>query len=103
MTGEITKDVPRYSYDIGVQYDDSRIVKALLKGRYVDWNASPDSGGKYDALICDLNLSREITLSDTITAEVFFTAHNLFNGAQYVTFLYQNPRRWFEGGLRFSF
>ena len=103
MTGEIVKNVPRYTYDIGIQYDDSRILKALLKGRYVDWNASPDSGGKYDALICDLNLSKEITLSDTITAEVFFTAHNLFNGAQYAFYLYQNPRRWFEGGLRFSF
>jgi vitamin B12 transporter len=103
MTGEIVKDVPRYAYDIGVQYDDSRILKALLKGRYVDWNASPDSGGKYDALIWDLNLSKEITLSEAVTAEVFFTAHNLFNGAQYVFSLYQNPRRWFEGGLRFSF
>ena len=34
-TGEIVKDVPRYSYDIGIQYDDSRIIKALLKGRYL--------------------------------------------------------------------
>ena len=102
-TGEIAKNVPRYSYDIGVHYDNSRIVKALLKGRYVDWNSSPDLGGKDDAMIWDLNLSKGITFSDTITAEVFFTAHNLFNGAQYVTFLYQNPRRWFEGGLRFSF
>jgi len=102
-TGEIVKDVPRYSYDIGIQYDDSRIIKALLKGRYLDWNSSPDSEGKSGAIIWDLNLSKEITLSDAVTAEVFFTAHNLFNGAQYALSLYQNPRRWFEGGLRFAF
>ena len=102
-TGEIIKDVPRYSYDLGLQYDNSKIIKALLKGRYVDWNATPDEEGKYDALIWDLNLSKEISLSDAVTAEVFFTAHNLFNGAQYDFVLYQNPRRWFEGGLRFNF
>lgn len=102
-TGEIVKDVPRYSYDIGVQYDNSRIIKALLKGRYVDWNSYPEDEGKYDAIIWDLNLSKEIALSDAVTAEVFFTAHNLFNGAQYPSSLYQNPRRWFEGGIRFAF
>jgi len=102
-TGEVVKDVPRYSYDLKVQYDNNRIIKALLLGRYVDWNASPEAEGKYDALIWDLNLSKEFTLSDKVTAEVFFTAHNLFNGSQYAFSLFQNPRRWFEGGLRFAF
>ena len=102
-TGEIVKDVPRYSYDIGIQYDDSRIIKALLKGRYVDWNSPDAASGSYTAMILDLNLSREITLSDSVTAELFFTAHNLFNGSQYNYVLYQNPRRWFEGGIRFAF
>ena len=104
-TGEVIKDIPRYSYDLGVQYDNSRIIKALLKGRYVDWNAYPDPDfkGKYDALIWDLNLSKAINLTEAVTAEIFFTAHNLFNGAQYSFSLYQNPRRWFEGGIRFAF
>ena len=104
-TGEVIKDIPRYSYDLGVQYDNSRIIKALLKGRYVDWNAFPDPDfkGKYDALIWDLNLSKAINLTEAVTAEIFFTAHNLFNGAQYSFSLYKNPRRWFEGGIRFAF
>lgn len=104
-TGEVIKDIPRYSYDLGVQYDNSRIIKALLKGRYVDWNAFPDPDfkGKYDALIWDLNLSKAINLTEAVTAELFFTAHNLFNGAQYSFSLYKNPRRWFEGGIRFAF
>lgn len=102
-TGEIVNEAPRYSYDLGIQYDNSRIIKALLKGRYVDWNASPVFEGKYDALIWDLNLSKEINLTEAVTAELFFTAHNLFNGSQYPFSVYKNPRRWFEGGIRFAF
>lgn len=102
-TGEIVHNVPRHSYDMGIQYNDSRFLRAQLKGRYVDWNASPDSFSHDSAIICDLNLSREIPLSDTVTAEVFFTAHNLFNGSQYHYYLYPSTRRWFEGGIRFAF
>lgn len=102
-TGEVVKDIPRYVYDMGILYDDSRFLRALLKGRYIDWNASPENNGRYSAMIWDLNLSRKFNLSDSVTGEVFFTAHNLFNGAQYLNDIYQNPRRWFEGGLRFTF
>jgi len=102
-TGEVVKDVPRYAYDVGIQYDDSRFLRAVLKGRYIDWNAYPENNAKYGAMIWDLNLSRKLPLSVGLEGEVFFTAHNLFNGAQYFIDLYKNPRRWFEGGLRFSF
>jgi vitamin B12 transporter len=102
-TGEVEKDAPRYVYDVGIQYDDSRFLLANLKGRLIDWNSSPGSGGKNSAMIWDLNLSRKFNLSDSVIAEAFFTAHNLFNGASYNLDVYQNPRRWFEGGLRFSF
>jgi vitamin B12 transporter len=102
-TGEVIKDIPRYVYDMGILYDDSRFLRALFKGRYIDWNAYPDSNGRYSAMVWDLNLSRKFSLSESFTGEIFFTAHNLFNGAQYISDMYQNPRRWFEGGLRFSF
>jgi vitamin B12 transporter len=102
-TGEVVTSVPRYTYDVGIQYDDSSIIKALLKGRYVDWNSPAITSGSYNAMIWDLNLSREIALSNSVKAEMFFTAHNLFNGSQYNYFVYQNPRRWFEGGIRFAF
>jgi len=102
-TGEIVKDIPRYVYDMGIVYDDSRFLKALLKGRYIDWNAYPENNGKYSAMVWDLNLSRKFSMSESLKGEVFFTAHNLFNGAQYVIDFYKNPRRWFEGGFRFAF
>lgn len=102
-TGEVVKGAPRYVYDAGVQYDDSRYLKAVLKGRYIDWHASSRDMAKDGAMVWDLNLSRKFPLTDRVEAEVFLTAHNIFNGAQYATDLYKNPRRWFEGGLRFSF
>jgi vitamin B12 transporter len=102
-TGEVVKDVARYVYDIGVQYHDSRYLKAVLKGRYIDWNATPENNAKYGSMVWDLNLSRKLPLPGGVEGEAFFTAHNIFNGAQYATDVYKNPRRWFEGGLRFSF
>lgn len=102
-TGEVVKDIPRYVYDMGILYDDSRFLRALLKGRYIDWNASPENNGRYSAMIWDLNLSRKFSLPGSVAGEVFFTAHNLFNGDQYLFDMYQSPRRWFEGGLRFTF
>ncbi len=102
-TDEVLKNVPRYVYDVGIQYDDSRFLRALLKGRYIDYNTDPGNNGKYSAMIWDLNLSKEFQVSRGMTAEAFFTAHNLFNGDQYFLDVYKNPRRWFEGGLRFSF
>ncbi len=102
-TGEVVKDVPPYVYDMGILYDNNRYLRALLKGRYIDWNTAPGAGGNYSAMVWDLNLSRRVPMPDGITGEVFFTAHNLFNGSQYLNDMYRNPRRWFEGGLRFAF
>jgi len=102
-TGEVVKDAPRYVYDVGLLYDNSRFLLASLRGRLIDWNSTSWSGAKSSAMIWDLNLSRKFSLSDSVTAEAFFTAHNLFSGASYLLDVYQNPRRWFEGGLRFSF
>lgn len=105
-TDEIIKDIPRYVYDIGIRYHDPRYLSANITGRYIDYNASPIPGipnGKYSDMVWDLNLSKKFPLSQEVTAEAFFTVHNLFNGAQYEMYFYQNPRRWFEGGLRFSF
>jgi hypothetical protein len=36
--------------------------------------------------------------------ELFFNAHNLFNGAQdTLDDGFKNARRWVEGGIRFNF
>lgn len=105
QTKETVPNVARNAYDVGLQYDDRKSFRATLKGRYLHWHGEPDGLGKYTAMIWDLHLAKKIfVLADERQAiEAFFSAHNLFNGAQYPTFPFRNPQRWFEGGLRFYF
>jgi vitamin B12 transporter len=104
-TGETVPGVARNTYDVGLQYDDRQSFRATLKGHYIQWHGEPADNGRYTAMIWDLNLEKKLfESSDNRRAvETFFTAHNLFNGAQYPSYPFRNPRRWFEGGLRFYF
>jgi vitamin B12 transporter len=100
---QVIKNLPRYTWDLGIDFNDSDILHGSLRGHYIWWNADAEAGARYTAMIWDLNLSKRIMEKGDTSLEVFFTAHNLFNGAQYSFSLYPNPRRWFEGGLRLKF
>lgn len=104
-TGETIHGVARNTYDVGLQYDDRKSLRATLKGHYIQWNTESLDNGRYTAMIWDLYISKKVfTFADERKAiEAFFSAHNLFNGAQYPTYPFRNPRRWFEGGVRFYF
>ncbi len=102
-TGRTLADVPKYTVDVGLQYDNSKYFRGNLKGHYVWWNTVPQQNGKYTAMIWDLNLAKTFHAGEKSGFEVFFTAHNIFNGSQYPLGIYKNPKRWFEGGLRFEF
>jgi vitamin B12 transporter len=54
-------------------------------------------------MIWDLNLARKVLEKGGAVVELFFTAHNIFNGAQYASAFFPNPKRWFEGGVRCKF
>jgi vitamin B12 transporter len=102
-TGEVLKEVPRYTYDIGVTYNDNKSFSALLKGHYIWWNAAADDQGRYNAFVWDLNVRKKVYSSRTMHAELFVEGHNIFNGSQYVLGPFRNPSRWVEGGLRIKF
>lgn len=104
-TDETIPLVARNTYDVGLQYDDRKGFRGVLKGHYIQWHGEPADNGRYTAMIWDLYLTKKVfTFSDERRAvEAFFSAHNLFNGAQYASFPFRNPRRWFEGGVRFFF
>ncbi|RQW83507.1 MAG: TonB-dependent receptor, partial [Geobacter sp.] len=105
-TGEIITLVPRNTYDVGILYDDRKSCRATLKGHYTQWNGEVADNGKSTAMIWDFYLSKKLfTFTDDrqSSLETFFSAHNLFNGAQYPAFPFRNPRRWFEGGVRIYF
>jgi vitamin B12 transporter len=101
-TGKSVPDVPKYTYDFSVKYDDQKTFKALLQGHYIWWN-TPSFQGKYSALIVDLNMIKALYRQNGREVEAFLTVHNLFDGSQYWNASYKNAERWIEGGLRVKF
>ena len=95
--------IPRYSYDMGVEYNDNDSFRGGLRGHFIWWNADARNKAKYNAMVWDLNLARKIAEKGELTLEAFFTAHNIFNGSQYADSHFPNAGRWFEGGLRCNF
>jgi vitamin B12 transporter len=92
-----------YVYAIGLEYDNRNGFRAELFGRYTWWDTDPDLNGSYDEFIWDLNLNKNVFSGKTTRAEIFLTAHNLFNGTQYPAGEYKNPETWVEAGIRFRF
>jgi vitamin B12 transporter len=92
-----------YAFNLGFRYDDRKSFKAELFGHYMWWNLDSALDASYDDFIWDLNAIKKISLSDNWTMDFFFTAHNLFNGAQYGLGDNKNPRRWVEVGIRVKF
>jgi vitamin B12 transporter len=93
----------KYAYNLAVKYDDRKSFMAQLWGTYKWLINRPDSNGKYNDFIWDLNLQKKIYSTERTRTELFLTAHNIFNASQYDDVLIQNPRRWVEAGLRFKF
>jgi vitamin B12 transporter len=91
---------PEYTYEIGLQYNDNKSFRALLKGHYIWWNSPGDNGAKYSSFIFDVNAIKTLCKSSRYTAEAFLTVHNLFDGSQYWLVNYRNSGRWIEAGLR---
>jgi len=102
-TGLRIPNFPRHTWDVGIDFNDSDILRGSLRGHYIWWNAERSNNARYKAMIWDLNLSKRFLENGDTALEAFFTAHNLFNGAQYLDGLFPNPRRWFEGGVRWKF
>jgi len=102
-TDAVIKGVAPHTLDLGIKYEDSRYLRALLIGHYIDWNTAPDQGAKYHDFIWDLDLGKKIFYSPSGFVELFLSLRNVFNGEQYISQLYKNPGRWLEGGIKCVF
>ena len=91
-----------YSVNVAVKYSDGESFTALFSGYYVWWDLFSSSDHE-DAMLWDLNMHKNVYSSEKINGELFFTAHNLFNGSQYSLSDRKNPKRWIEGGMRLYF
>jgi len=101
-SGATLQGVPRHTADFGVRYQDSNSFRALLTGRYIDWN-SASQNGRSGAVIWDLHLGKKFPYSEHGSLELFFSVRNLFNGSQYPSALIKNSGRWSEAGVRCNF
>jgi vitamin B12 transporter len=98
---EVLKDVPRYTYDFGVKYEDGKSWKAVLKGHYIWWNSS--NGGDYSSMVIDANVIKNIYKQNGRAADFFLTGHNIFDANQFKGIYYKFPHRWIEAGVKFRF
>lgn len=103
-TSEPLPNSPRYTYDIGLEYNNDQILFALLKGHYVRF-ASTALGfrSKDSAFVWDVHVSKTIFRNKTTSTQLFFSVHNLFNADQYLIAQWPNPSRWAEAGVRVRF
>jgi vitamin B12 transporter len=102
-TGTSLKGVPVRIYDLGLHYDDQQTFKALLQGRYIDWNFDASDEANYGAFVFDLSLIKQIYKRKNASLETYVDGHNIFSGSQYVIPFYKNPARWYEAGIRYKF
>ena len=101
-SGAVILGVPRHTVDVGIKYQDASGFRALLTGRYIDWN-SPDQNGRYGAPVWDLHLGKKFKYSEHGSLELYLSVRNLFNSNLYLTEFYKNTGRWGEAGVRCSF
>ena len=103
-SGARLKLVPRHTLNLGIKYEDSRYLRALLTGHYIDWNgAGTRQSSKDDDVLWDLFLGKKIIYSDKGSVELYLSIRNLFDTDHYLSYVYQNPGRWSEAGVRCEF
>jgi len=102
MAGYEVNDLARHTVQLALRYDD-KTYRGVLTGRHIFWNAQPSEEGNYDGLIWDLHLGATLYRHADNSLEVFFSGHNLFNGAQYDINQIPSTPRWFEGGVKVAF
>jgi len=100
--GSQVYSIPRHTVQLSLRYDD-QTYRGVLTGRHIMWNAVPGYNGRYGGLIWDLHLGATLLKRKNSSLEVFFSGHNLFDGAQYPDESQPNTGRWFEGGMRVRF
>jgi vitamin B12 transporter len=103
LTGDGVPNMPHYTWDVGIHYDDRKSFRATLKGHFISWDVNPDIYVTHSSMTWDLYLAKKIYSSEYQSMELFFSARNIFKGAQYFRDIFRNTGRWVEGGIRFHF
>lgn len=102
-TDERLTNSPRYTYDIGLEYNNEKFFYALLKGHYIRIHSDPGLQTKDRAFVWDIHASKTIFRAANTISQLFLSVHNLFNADQFLIPQWPNPSRWAEVGLRVKF
>jgi vitamin B12 transporter len=104
-TGERYNDIPANQLKLALHYDNNDLgLKGIVTGNYIWWRLGEGWDGHSNPIVWDISLTQKLLPGHELSPEVFISGHNLFNGSQYMLKTYDNnPRRWFEGGVRFRF
>lgn len=96
-------DVPGHLAKFALHYDNKGWgLSGVLSGNYL-LRYQGQARNPYDrGVLWDLTLTQKLG-GDENSPELFFSGHNLFDGTQYLYFLYPNTGRWLEGGVRCRF
>ncbi|MBW2467011.1 MAG: TonB-dependent receptor [Deltaproteobacteria bacterium] len=88
-----------------LSYSDHRLGSFTLLGRYLRDGRRLSSAftADYSNMIWDLHYNKNFFSIKATEVNLFVSVRNLFNGNLYWLDWYKNPRRWFEGGIRFTF
>lgn len=102
---EIGGEAPRQDLYAGTAgaYWNRGSWHAQLAGHYVWWDLGGVEEGRHNDPLWDLNLRKTFSLTRTLDADLFFTAHNLFNGDLAVDMVDGTDPRWVEVGARVRF
>lgn len=103
--GSQVRAVARHTLQLALRYDD-KTYRGILTGRHIWWNHVREPinfNGRYYGLVWDLHLGAMLIKRENSSLELFFSGHNLFNGAQYQDETQPNTPRWFEGGIKVRF
>ena len=79
-------------------------LHGILNGNYVWWNGSLNNSATEDRnFLWNMHLTQKLLPGNELSPELFLSAYNLFNSAQYGIQQFPNAGRWLEGGVRFKF
>ncbi|MBI4794132.1 MAG: TonB-dependent receptor plug domain-containing protein [Deltaproteobacteria bacterium] len=93
-----------YAVKLTLLYDNPQLFTAELFSSY-QWLNDDRTFLDYKdgGMIWDFNIMKKFQLCPDTRMDVFMTAHNLFNGADYWTQYFPNAHRWVEAGVRVHF
>ena len=96
--------IPGDLVKLAVIYDNpSWGLHGIVNGNYVWWSSPPERMPEDRNFLWNLHLTQKLLPGNELSPELFLSAYNLFNSAQYGMYQYPNAGRWLEGGVKCKF